>query len=331
MLSLISSEFIFETAPYPSCHASTLASTHDGVVAAWFGGLREFDPGVGIWVSRREARTWSSPVEVATGIQYLTSGGHVHRYACWNPVLFQVSGGPLLLFYKVGKSPQTWWGMLMKSDDCGRSWSRPVRLPEGISGPVKNKPVQLSNGEILCPSSTEETMATGWRVHFERTADMGATWTRTNAINDGIAFGAIQPSILFHGNNRLQAIGRTQLAKRLFSVWSQDGGETWGEMSLLDVPNPDSGTDAVTLKDGRHALIYNHDATHRRQPLNLAISEDGLAWKSVLEIEPMNNSMDEYSYPAIIQGMDGLIHMTYTWKRRRIKYVTVDPEKIQET
>lgn len=322
------SEYIFETSPFPSCHASTIAHTGKSLVAAWFGGIREFDPGVGIWVSRRENNLWCPPQEVANGLQYVTNTGYIHRYACWNPVLFQIPDGPLWLFYKVGKSPQTWWGMLMKSNDAGKTWSQPVRLPEGIDGPVKNKPVQLSNGDILCPTSTEETMATGWKVHFERTRDQGASWVRTNAVNDGIAFGAIQPSILVHGNGRLQAIGRTQLAKRLFSVWSEDGGDTWGEMSLLDIPNPDSGTDAVSLKDGRHALIYNHDATHKRQPLNLAISHNGIEWKSVLELEPLGNGTDEFSYPSIIQGNDGLLHMTYTWKRQRIKYVAVDPAKL---
>ena len=95
--AIVQSEFVFERAPFPSAHASTIVETRDGLVAAWFGGTEEKNPDVGIWVARREADEWSSPVEVANGVQ---PGGT--RYPCWNPVLFQPSNGPLVLFYKVG-------------------------------------------------------------------------------------------------------------------------------------------------------------------------------------------------------------------------------------
>jgi len=80
----VRSEFIFEHAPFPSAHASTIVETRDGLVAAWFGGTRERDPDVGIWVSRRDAAGWSTPVEVANGVQ-----PNGTRHPCWNPVLFQ--------------------------------------------------------------------------------------------------------------------------------------------------------------------------------------------------------------------------------------------------
>lgn len=307
------SQFIYETAPFPSCHASTLVEpTSGGLVAAWFGGTREKHPDVGIWVSRLEGNVWTTPTEVANGVQ--TDGS---RHPCWNPVLFQPKDGPLMLFYKAGPDPKTWWGMLRLSEDGGMSWSEPRRLPNGFAGPIKNKPVQLASGDLLCPSSSEDN---GWRVHFERSSDLGLTWSRTGAINDGIEIGAIQPSILLHENDHLQAIGRTQQGK-LFTVDSDDGGKTWGTMTLTTLPNPNSGTDAVTMKDGRHLLIYNHTAKGR-SPLNLAVSSDGKTWNAalVLESEP-----GEYSYPAIIQTKDGLIHATYTWKRRKVKHVVIDP------
>src|SRR5258707_14505606 len=137
--------------------------------------------------------------------------------------------------------------MLTTSDDRGKTWQTPRRLPEGILGPIKNKPLQLPNGDILCPTSTE---GSGWRVHFERTSDLGKTWQATAPINDGKEISAIQPSILFHKDARLQAIGRTRQGK-IYQVWSEDGGKTWGRMTLTALPNPNSGTDAVTLKDGR--------------------------------------------------------------------------------
>ncbi|MEW6303869.1 MAG: sialidase family protein [Verrucomicrobiota bacterium] len=321
---LLKSEFIYETAPFPQCHASTIEETKGGLVTAWFGGQREKAPDVGIWVSRQEKGKWTTPVEVANGVQYQTADGKVHRHPCWNPVLFQPDHGPLMLFYKAGPSPSTWWGMLMLSADNGKTWFEPRRLPEGILGPIKNKPVQLPNGDILCPTSTEtDTSPSIWRVHFERTSDLGTTWEVIGPVHDGKDFGAIQPSILFHGGDKLQAVGRSKQGK-VFQIWSNDGGKTWGNMSATTLPNPNSGTDAVTLQDGRQLIVYNHTAKGR-SPLNVAVSSDGLNWKAalVLESEP-----GEYSYPAVIQTKDGLIHFTYTWKRQRVKHAVVDPAKL---
>jgi predicted neuraminidase len=209
--------------------------------------------------------------------------------------------------------------MLTKSEDGGQTWSTPRRLPGEIIGPIKNKPVQLPNGDILCPCSTESQ---GWRVHFERTRDLGLTWEGGAAVNDGKAIGAIQPSILFHQGGRLQAIGRTR-QKRIFEIWSKDSGKTWGEMTLTTLPNPNSGIDAVTLRDGRQALVYN--PTERgRSPLRVAVSADGKEWKDMLTLETEPGK--EFSYPAMIQTADGLVHVVYTWKRQRIKHAVIDPK-----
>jgi predicted neuraminidase len=305
----ISSEFIYETAPFPSCHASTIAETADGLVAAWFGGTREGHSDVGIWLSRHATGKWTAPVEVASDPQH----------PCWNPVLFQPPDGPLVLFYKVGPSPRTWWGMLCTSADGGRTWNEAKRLPDGVVGPIKNKPIALAGGDILSPSSSEHD---GWRVHFERSSDGGKTWAAMPAVNDGKAIRAIQPSILSLGGDRLLAVGRTAQGK-VFRISSSDAGKTWGEMTLTDLPNPNAGTDAVTLRDGRHVLVYNHTGKGR-SPLNVAISRDAAAWQPIAVLE---NEPGEYSYPAIIQTRDGLVHITYTWKRQRIKHVVLDVQQ----
>jgi predicted neuraminidase len=314
--ALVKSEFIYESAPFPQCHASTVVETTGGLVAAWFGGTRERYPDVAIWLSRCVDGKWTAPVEVATGVQ--PDGT---RHPCWNPVLFQPSTGPLLLFYKVGPSPSKWWGMLRTSGDGGKTWSDARRLPDGILGPIKNKPVQLASGDILCPTSSEDR---GWRVHFERSSDGGKTWSATEPINDGREIGAIQPSILQHRDGKLEAVGRTQQGK-VFATWSEDQGKTWSKMALTDLPNPNSGLDAVTLADGRHLLIYNHTA-RGRSPLNLAISADGKSWQAALVLEDEPNA--EFSYPAIIQTSDGLVHITYTWKREKVRHAIVDPKKL---
>ncbi|MES1147291.1 MAG: sialidase family protein [bacterium] len=304
------SEFIFETAPFASCHASTIVEIGKGeLMAAWFGGTHESAPDVCIWASRTSAGKWSNPVKIADG----------KGYACYNPVLFQPSKGPLLLFYKVGRGPQTWWGMMTRSSDEGLTWSTPERLPKGVFGPIKSKPVELRDGTILCGSSDE---GAGWRVHFEATRDYGKTWKVTPPLNDGIQLKAIQPSILTLSAKHVRAIGRTQNNK-LFSIDSLDQGRTWGPMRLSDVPNPNSGTDALTLKDGRHLLVYNPSTTHGT-PLAVAISTDAEHWSKMLTLE---DQPGEYSYPAVVQGFDGLVQITYTWQRTRIKHVVIDPTK----
>ena len=240
---VIATEFVFEQAPVPSCHASTIAETPAGLVAAWFGGTREGDNDVGIWLARRVDDRWTPPVEVANGRQ-----NDGTRYPCWNPVLFQAKGGPLLLFYKVGPKPNAWWGMLITSTDEGRTWSPPARLPEGILGPIKNKPVVLADGRILCPSSTEDQ---GWRVHLERTADLGRTWTtdRPAQRRQGRSPPS-SPRSCSTRARRLQIVCRSRQGK-IVEAWSADGGATWGPLQPTALPNPNSGIDAVTLADGR--------------------------------------------------------------------------------
>jgi predicted neuraminidase len=242
-------------------------------------------------------------------------------------VLFEMPDKSLALFYKVGPSPQTWWGMRRRSRDAGRTWSDAERLPDGILGPIKNKPVRLADGTVLSPTSTETPeKPSKWRVHFERSADGGQSWTVVRPPDQPGAppIDAIQPSILLHPNGRLQALGRSR-SQRLFETWSEDGGKTWSAVALTALPNPSAGTDAVTLRDGRHLLVYNH-TPKGRTPLNIAVSRDGKTWDAALVLE---NEPGEYSYPAVIQTSDGLVHVTYTWKRQRIRHAVVDPAKLQ--
>jgi predicted neuraminidase len=273
-------------------------------------------------VTRRADGQWQPPVEVANGVQYLNLDGTAHRHPCWNPVLFQMPEGKLLLFYKCGPDPEQWWGMWTTSADHGETWEPPCQLPEGILGPVKNKPILLADGSLLCGTSTEQN-GTDWRVHFERLHPDGKTWSRTAAVNDGKTISAIQPSILTHGEERLQAVGRSR-NKQIFEIWSDDNGQTWGEMTLTELPNSSTGTDAVTLKDGRQLLVYNH-TPKGRTPLNVAVSDDGKSWQAALILE---NEPGEYSYPAVIQAADGMVHTTYTWKRKLIRHVVIDPREL---
>lgn len=321
---IIVDEFIYNVASYPECHASTIAETPKGLVTAWFGGTKERNPDVGIWVSRLENGKWTPSVEVANGVQ-----NENLRYPTWNPVLYQVPGGDLMLFYKAGPSPSEWWGMLTRSADNGKTWSKPEALPNGNIGPVKNKPVLLKNGSLICPSSTEGNK--GWRVHFEYTNDFGKTWTRSEVLNDGKTVNAIQPSVLIYPGGKLQILCRSR-NRSIMESWSYDNGKTWSEMKASALPNNNSGIDAVTLADGRQLLVYNHvlppdgKDSGARTPLNVAVSDDGITWYAALILE--DSPVSHYSYPSVIQTSDGLVHIVYTWRRERIKHVVVDPSKL---
>jgi len=314
---IIKTEFIWQPGDvtFPSCHASTIIQTDHGLLTAWFGGTAERDPDVGIWISNYTNAIWTKPVEVANGIQHKTK-----RYPCWNPVLFN-TGKELMLFYKVGPSPSSWWGELITSIDNGLTWTKPCRLPEDIYGPVKNKPVITTNGELLCPSSSEND---GWRVHIEITSDFGVTWERTPSLNSR-EISAIQPTLLLHKSGEVEMLCRSK-SSFILSSWSNNNGRTWSELTSIGLPNPNSGIDALSLKDGRFLLVYNH-TNKGRNILNVAVSDDGKEWKAAVLLE--NDLKDsEFSYPAVIQTFDGLVHITYTWNRRLIKHVVLDPNKI---
>ena len=266
------------------------------------------------------------------------------RYPTWNPVLFQPKQGPLLLFYKVGPSPREWWGMVMTSADDGRTWSAPRRLPDGILGPIKNKPVQLADGTIVAGSSTEAADSDAWRVHVEISRDAGGTWEKVAVAPGG--FNAIQPGILQHADGKLQLLCRSK-EMQVPTTWSSDGGRTWSPLAKSDLFAVNSGLDAVTLNDGRHLLVYNYrdrpggvpdnyrpdtlvgikdapSGQRARWPLVVSVSRDGVAWTRALtlESEPITHG---YAYPAIVQTRDGKVHVTYTFNREKIKHVVIDP------
>jgi predicted neuraminidase len=148
-------------------------------------------------------------------------------------------------------------------------------------------------------------------------------WRRGPLLNDGRSFAAIQPALLTHADDGSQILCRTRQGA-VGECWSEDGGESWTPLTATELPNPDSGIDAVTLASGQALLVYNHSHS-ARTPLNMAISDDGRHWSAlgVLEDEP-----GEFSYPAFIQDRDGTVHVTYTWNRRRIRHLALSPSDL---
>jgi predicted neuraminidase len=312
----VEADFVFDISPVASVHASTLAETARGLVAAWFGGSFEGHDDVGIWLAEKSdlRRRWSEPRLVADGVQ-----ADGMRFSCWNPVLHRSRDGTLLLFYKVGPSPRRWWGMVMRSADSGRSWDQPQRLPDGVLGPIKNKPIETVDGLLISPSSSEHG---GWRVHLEYSRDQGRTWRAGKPLNSGRDFAAIQPCILTYGK-AFQLLCRSR--QGVVTECRSADGLHWSKMRPTALPNPDSGIDAAVLGDGRGLLVYNH-STRKRTPLNIAVSPDaGHTWVPMLVLE---RDAGEFSYPAVIVDSAGLVHITYTWNRQTIRHVSIDPREL---
>ena len=323
-------EFIFEKAPFEQCHASTIVELPNGdLLAAWFGGQHEGDKSVAIWLSRKAVGgVWSAPVVVAS----------YPDVPCWNPVLFLDAKSVVWLFFKPGPDEESWVGAYRTSTDNGATWGDVTYMPAGLLGPIRNKPIILSNGDILAGSSKEAGMRRGdkdpqpywsWAAWTELSEDGGKSWSIHGPITfPGVNYAVIQPTLWEISPGHLKMLLRsTTLIGAICESTSDDGGKTWTPARATTLPNPDSGIDAVQMKNGTIALVFN-DTKHGRSPLNLAFSTDnGASWgfPYVLEDAP-----GEYSYPAIIQGKDGKLNITYTWKRLRIKHVVVDPAKIAQ-
>jgi predicted neuraminidase len=310
--------FAVGSTSFPSSHASTIVELKDGsLMAAWFGGTDEGSPDVAIWTARRTATGWSAPVELA----------REPKVPCWNPVLFHSRDGRLWFYYKFGPNPLEWAAARRYSLDEGRTWSPVERLPAGI---LRAKPLVPADGTIVSGTSFESYLTRS--IWVERSTNNGETWTKIGPIlpalhpgqnglpDNGIRTGLIQPSVVALGKGRLRLYARsTPDIARICVADSFDDGQTWTRAHALDVANPNSGIDAVALRDGRVVLVYN-DSTTERTPLNLAVSRDGEHFKNfkVLESEP-----GEYSYPAIIENARGDLDLTYTWNRKSIKYVHI--------
>ncbi|UJH90735.1 exo-alpha-sialidase [Antarcticibacterium sp. 1MA-6-2] len=316
---ILKNEFIYSEADFASSHASTVAELKDGkLISAWFGGTHERHQDVSIYTSFKKKGKWSPPKKVADGVI-----NDSLRYPTWNPVLFNTEK-TLFLFYKIGPSPSTWWGAYKTSEDNGKTWSHAVLLPSGILGPIKNKPIQLESGRIISPSSVELDDGEVWRAHMEISDDSGKTW-RKILVNHDSEYKVIQPSIVQLKGGILKAFFRSDQDFILESV-SKDDGENWSAFTPSKLPNPNSGIDAVSLDNGMFLMVYNPLASGRdwfngRNKLNLAVSKDAENWQDILQLE--NEAEGEFSYPAIIQGEDGQIHITYTYNREKINYVSL--------
>ncbi len=315
-------EFLYKRASFPECHSASIVETKKGdLVATYFGGTKERNPDVCIWVSRKlKGKTdWTPPQMVADGVF-----SPDYREACWNPVIYEMPNGELRIYFKIGVNVAKWKGWLVRSKDGGKTWGKREQLPDTIYGPIKNKPI-LNKGRLISPTSDERD---GWKLYFEYSDDLGKTWKRTAYVDAEQGIKAIQPSIIVLPDGRLEALCRTR-SRHIGVTYSNDNGETWSKLTFIDTPNNNSGIDAVNLQDGSYALICNDwpiepdKEKGARTPLSIMRSQDGIHWNHWITLE--DSPILQYSYPSIIQSRDGHIHVVYTWRRQRVKHVELIP------
>ncbi|MBQ4044310.1 MAG: exo-alpha-sialidase [Clostridia bacterium] len=309
----VQKELLYESGgPIPSCHASTLTFAPDGtLLTAFFGGTKENADDVEIYLCRRTDSGWSEPQRMS-----VPSGDPT-----WNPVLF-TDGDAVHLWYKRFRPIARWRTFTRILRDGVWSEEREL-IPEdrsGGRGPVKNKPIRLSDGTILAGASHESEDGKTWRAFADLSRDGGKTWTRTDYVPAPAGVKLIQPAV-WQSEEGVHMLLRSD-AGFIYRSDSADGGQNWCRAYPTDLPNNNSGLDAVRMSDGTLALVCNPVAANwgARTPLTLFLSRDnGRTWERAADLE---TEPGEYSYPAVI-SRDGELHITYTYRRKTVAYCRV--------
>ena len=318
--------FIFEKDKYfKECHAVSAVRLDCGdYIATWFAGSREGNDDVNIWSSRYHSGMWSEPEMIISD-----------QLPLWNPVMFYDSG-VLALYYRLGADIGGWKSYVMYSHDDGKTFGKAEPLPDGFMGPIKNKPIKMSNGEWLCGSSIEPE----WVSIVEIYSPLDNTWkgkTVLRAPGSSVNKGIIQPALWESEPGKVHAVMRSALCE-IYRADSNDYGRTWNSPYPTGLPSNNSGIDVARLPGGELVLAYNPIAENwgKRSPLILSMSLDnGMTWPYhyTLEKEEMkyedNRYAGRYSYPAVIPVPDG-VACFYTHCRNRIRGQIVSVEQIKQ-
>jgi predicted neuraminidase len=149
--------------PAPSHHSSTICEVSDDgrLMAAWFAGEQEGASDVAIW-----AATFTPAVGWGELRELVPSRGKPN----WNPVLFRLQNGQVLLFYKEGRSTKSWTAFLKRSDVSVLCFATAQNLPPYLASPLAASAVGLSD---RCLSTATPQ-------------DNGATWGPAEALPAGI-------------------------------------------------------------------------------------------------------------------------------------------------
>ena len=319
-------EFLFEDGEcFPECHASSLALLENGVIlCVYFAGKHEKADDVGIFLSRHTQNGWEKPrlLSKVDGVPH------------WNPVIFEIPGGVRVCF-KVGREIPDWLSWHTESFDQGRTWTKPAPYGNAV-GPVRSKPIVLSNGKMLAPNSVET--ASSWRpfvdvsedfgAHFKRLSTIPINFSRENEDNFISGLGAIQPTIWESEKGCVHALLRTTCGY-IFRSDSADYGKTFSEAKNTSIPNNNSGIDAVNTPHGLFLAMNPVSGNWAaRTPLVVLKSTDNgrtfshFETLADLKFDEKGNKNAEFSYPAIIAD-EKYLHITFTWMRRQIAYAKI--------
>ncbi|HXX38650.1 MAG TPA: sialidase family protein [bacterium] len=312
-MSLWTKRIVFgDSLSYPSPHAATVCALPGGdLMAAWYAGSHEFASDVVILGAffRQSTAAWTDPTVLVE-----TEG-----YTVGNPVLFLANPDDLRLFYSVMYRPLDWGACKLKyrvSNDLGVTFGPRHVLRDETGLMPRNKPCTLSNGDLLLPLYDDRSPRASVCLI---SGDGGHTWETSLPIRS--APGNEQPTIVELPAGDLLCLMRTEGGGPIWRSRSTNRGRSWSPPRPLSLPNPDAGIDMVWTRRDRLVLAFNNSA-HLRSPLSLAVSDDhGETWRVALDIE---TGPGEYSYPALIQGRDGVLHLLYTNRRFAIAHVTLD-------
>lgn len=331
-----------------SAHSSSLVELNNGkLLAIWFAGSREGAADVALWSSTLNKDGWSPP-KLVIDRENLAGSLFSQVRKIGNPLLFVDKVNPQkihLWFVSVGVGG--WAGSSINhtfSDDNGETWYKPTKLQISpflnISNLVRTPPIQFDNGYIGLPIYHEFIKKFGEFIVLNADGKHIISQKFMPLYNN---ISAIQPSLIVDDNTIFALlrnsgkIAENNINNYIQKVISKDNGITWNFDNLphseVKIRNFSSSIATLKLPSGNWLLVANSDAS--RNFLNLYLSKDkGKNWQLVKQLE---NAMEyqknplykkdnvlehEFSYPSIILGKDNRIHLTYTWNRKTIKYVT---------
>lgn len=320
-------EFLFQDGEcFPECHASSLVRLTNGdILCVYFAGKHEKNDDVAIYLSRRTKNGWQKP-KILAKVSFVPH---------WNPVIFEIQGG-LRVCFKVGKEIPHWRTWHTESYDGGFTWTAPAAY-EGAVGPVRSKPIYLSNGLLLAPNSVETSVS--WRprtdisddngAHFRPLSEIPINCSRETDKNFISGLGAIQPTLWESEKGAIHALLRTTCG-HIFRADSSDFGNTFSEAYNTKIPNNNSGIDVVNTSRGLFLCMNPVSGNWAaRTPLVVLKSTDNghtfshFATLADKKWDEKGNKNAEFSYPAIVAD-EKCLHITFTWMRRQIAYCVID-------
>lgn len=194
-------------------------------------------------------------------------------------------------------------------DDKGEKIKTRLGFPlmRRIGWQTRNKPL-ITGNRMLLPLYSD-----GFSFSLIAITDnWGATWQFSELI---IGAGGIQPTLALCKDSSIVTFMRDNgpPPKRLMKSISKDHGKTWSTVEDSEIPNPGTAADVVVLKSGNWAIVLN-DIEQGRHRLSVWLSKDeGKTWpyRKIL-VNGTPGSEVRGHYPAIIQGSDERIHISYT-------------------